>query len=67
MEINKKKVLDELYLLRQSLAEKAHRENRNSFDVKDNVCLNNLAIGRSQAYEKSCLELDEVIRIIIEF
>ena len=67
MELNKKKVLDELYLLRQSLAEKAHRENRNSFDVKDNVCLNNLAIGRSNVYENSCKELDEVITKIIDF
>lgn len=67
MEIDKKRILDELYILKQSLVKKAFQENSDSFDCKDDVCLNNLAIGRSQGYEKSWKELDEVIKKIIDF
>lgn len=67
MELDKKKVLDELYLLRQLLVKEAHQENNNSIDCKDDVCQTNLALGRSRAYEISCIELDEIIKKIIDF
>lgn len=65
MAIDKKEVLDHLYILKSSLAEKANHEHNISIDKSDDVCLNNLAIGRSDGYEKSWMALDTVIRTII--
>ena len=67
MEIDKKNVIDLLYILKAELADKAVRENEKSFQIDEKeVSLRNLACGRSDAYQRSCSALDNVIRKIIE-
>ena len=66
MTIDKKEVLDQLYILKNALIKKATHEHNISIDKSDDVCLNNLAIGRSDGYEKSWIALDTVIRTIID-
>lgn len=66
MEIDKKNVLDELYIFKNCLMDKSTKEQNESIENKDDVCLNNLAIGRSYGFEKSWIALDSIIRKIID-
>jgi len=64
--IDKKNVLDHLYILKNALIEKAQKENSIALEKQGDVCLNNLALGRGDGYEKSWILIDDAIRIIIE-
>lgn len=65
MEIDKKNVLDQLYILKHSLMDESEKQNKISIDKSEDVCLKNLAIGRSDAFQKAWMSLDSVIRTII--
>jgi hypothetical protein len=65
MEIDKKNVLDELYILKNALMEKSEQQSDAAIDNANDVCLNNLALGRRDGFQNSWIALDKVIRNII--
>ena len=65
MEIDKKNVLDQLYILKGSLMEMSERAGTMSIKQAHDVCLNNLEIGRQDGFQRSWMALDTVIRTII--
>lgn len=67
MSIDKKNVLDLLYIAKAELAQKAHSENIQSYQLPEtDVSGRNLAAGRSRAYEKATAVVDKVIRDIVK-
>lgn len=67
MNIDKKLVLDKLYIAKAGLAETAHHENVKSYQLPENdVSGRNLASGRSDAFVKANSVVDKIIREIIE-
>ena len=67
MSIDKKNVLDLLYIAKAALAEKSNTENLKSFQLSEtDVSGRNLAAGRSDAYVKSNGVVDKVIRDIVD-
>lgn len=67
MSIDKKNVLDLLYIAKVVIAEKAKSENLASYQLPEkDISRRNLAAGRSDAYQKSNGIVDMIIRDIVK-